>query len=128
MLQSEAWRQLTINARRLIDFLMLEHMAHAGTENGNLKAPYSQLVAFGMSRRLIKAAIDHVQRLGFVDVVRGGRILSEDKASLYRLTWLPTRDGEPATNRWKFVSTMLEKNQIASTTSGTVEGSKECHI
>jgi hypothetical protein len=46
LIQSDAWRSAGINARRFVDFLLLEHMAHGGKENGKLKAPYRQLEQF----------------------------------------------------------------------------------
>jgi hypothetical protein len=122
MIRSEAFRALRINTRRLLDFLILEHLAHGGKENGDLKAPYDQLQEFGLSRGLICKSIQQAELLGFVDVVHGGRILAEDKCSIYRLTWLADKDGNPATNRWKFVSKKLCEKQNASTISGTVIG------
>src|SRR5688572_19535116 len=43
LLRSDAWRSLGINERRVIDFLLIEHMSKGGRENGRLKAPYRQL-------------------------------------------------------------------------------------
>src|SRR3546814_15409766 len=37
MLESPAWSVLGVNHRRLLDFLMIEHTANAGLENGRLK-------------------------------------------------------------------------------------------
>jgi hypothetical protein len=34
MLSSLAWRSLSANGRRLLDFLLLEHCCHAGQETG----------------------------------------------------------------------------------------------
>lgn len=127
MIESEAFRKMGINTRRLIDFLLIEHLAHGGTENGNLKAPYNQLQEFGMTRRLIRGSIKEAELLGFIDVVRGGRILSEDKCSTYRLTWLPTKDGDLPTNRWKFVSKKLREKQNASPTKDTLNTPQEPH-
>jgi hypothetical protein len=56
-----------------MDFLMLENMRHAGTENGNLLAPYDQLVDHGIGRRLIPEAVNEAERLGLIAVQRGGR-------------------------------------------------------
>jgi hypothetical protein len=47
LIESDAWRCLGINDRRVIDFLMREHMRHGGKENGKLKAPQHQLVCPG---------------------------------------------------------------------------------
>ena len=48
LLESEAWRSLGINARRFLEFLMLEHMRHGGKKNGSLFAPRRQLERFGI--------------------------------------------------------------------------------
>ena len=57
LLASDTWRALGINARRFVDFLMLENMAHGGKENGRLKAPYEQLETFGVGARYLADAI-----------------------------------------------------------------------
>jgi hypothetical protein len=101
LLESEAWRSLGINARRFLDFLMLEHMRHGGKENGSLLAPRSHLVQFGIGARYISPAIEETERLGLVDRERGvGR-----RPSLYALTWLPTSDGSAPSNRWRALVT-----------------------
>ena len=38
---SDTWRSAGINARRLIDFLLIERMNNAGKENGKLDGPKS---------------------------------------------------------------------------------------
>jgi hypothetical protein len=95
--QSDAWRSAGINARRVIDFLLLEHMRHGGQANGRLKAPHRQLEVFGIGARYVTEAIRETEELGLVDSShRRQRV-----ASTYALTWLPLYDGTPATNRWK---------------------------
>ena len=80
LLCSPAWRSMSVNTRRLIDFLMVEHRAHAGKENGNLRAPYDQLVAWGLPRSEIRAAVleaealaveEHEGHLQSLDFLRG---------------------------------------------------------
>ncbi len=97
LLSSDAWRSLTVNSRRFIDFLLLEHMRRGGRDNGKLKAPYRQLVAFGISSRLVAAHIREAEELGLVDCCRGGMRI----ATGYAVSWLPLYDGTPATNRWR---------------------------
>lgn len=113
LLNSPAWRARSINCIRLIEFLMREHMQHAGMENGNLAAPYDQLQAFGIGRRLIRPAIEEAEALRLIEVRRGGkRNAVEDHVSRYRLTFYATRikppDGKPywqaATDEWKAVT------------------------
>jgi hypothetical protein len=97
LLQSPAWHSLGISARRLIDFLMLEHIRHAGKRNGFLVAPQRQLVTFGVHPSLVQSAIREAQKAGLVDCIRGtGRVPNR-----YTLTWLPRADGGEPTNRWR---------------------------
>jgi len=90
MLRGPAWRGLGINARRLIDFLMVEHMNHGGKSNGFLLAPRHQLEEAGISHRHITAAIDEARAAQLITVKRGtGR-----RPSTFALTWLPLAGSE----------------------------------
>jgi hypothetical protein len=92
LVSSPAWRTRSINCRRLIDFLEIEHLQHGGVENGSLLAPYSQLVSFGIGRRFIHGAIKVAEQRGLIQVDRGGRkgvVLTE--VSRFRLTYHWTR-------------------------------------
>jgi hypothetical protein len=96
VMESHAWRSLGINARRFVDRLLIEHMNHAGQENGRLKATYEQLEAYGLSKNCTAAAISETESAGLVEAFRGGlRVATE-----YRLTWL-SADGAEPTNEWK---------------------------
>jgi hypothetical protein len=97
LLSSDAWRSLGINGRRVIDFLMCEHMGKAGRGNGKLKAPYRQLEDFGINARFAGDAIREAENLGLVDCNRAGL----RAASTYTLTWLPSHDGTPASDYWR---------------------------
>ena len=44
MLGSEAWCSLSRGALRVVCRVMLEHMAHGGTANGNLPVTYADFV------------------------------------------------------------------------------------
>jgi hypothetical protein len=97
LLASDAWRSLGINARRFVDFLMIEHMNKAGQHNGKLKAPYRELRKFRIDARYVAGAIREAEELGLVDCLRGGRRV----ATRYALTWFVSHDGTPASNRWR---------------------------
>lgn len=101
LLESPSWQAQSINGRRLMDFLLLDHMGHAGKENGRLMATYDQLVKFGITRRKITAAIRELEFLGLVECEHGGRYNMSNRPSTYRLTFYYTGDGIPATNQWK---------------------------
>jgi hypothetical protein len=97
LLRSDAWRTASINARRAIEFLLLEHMAKGGKHNGKLKAPYRQLVAFGVGSRLIADHLREAEELGLIDCFKGGMRV----ATQYAIGWLPLHDGTPAADRWR---------------------------
>jgi hypothetical protein len=106
MLESTAWRALPTAARRIVERVLIEHMAHAGTQNGDLPVTYDDFVAHGTRRSSIKAAISIAERLGWVDVVipgvRGHGVAR--RATTYGLTWLPRADWTPASNRWRRIT------------------------
>jgi hypothetical protein len=109
LIASPAWRAQSINCRRLIDFLEIEHMHHGGMDNGRLLAPFNQLQASGIGRRLIAPAVREAERLGLVRVERGGKKGRQVTAvSRYTLTslWSRTKSGDmwiwhEPTNDWK---------------------------
>lgn len=101
LLSSPAWKMRSINLIRLIDFLLIEHQNHAGTENGNLMATYDQLVAYGLTRSQIRPATEEGKFLGLIRFQRGGRWAGTNQPSIYRLTFYADKYGSPATNEWK---------------------------
>ena len=109
LLTSIAWRGMPINCRRLVDFLEVEHLAHAGTENGRLLATYDQLSAYGIGRQYIAGAISEAEKRGIVRVERGARrgVVDSD-VNRFRLTyfWSAVKasglwDWKPPTDDWK---------------------------
>jgi hypothetical protein len=104
MMESPSWTAMSINGRRIIDRLLLEHMAHAGTENGNLIATHEQFKAFGVPANAVRPAVDELVFLGFIRCERGGRWAGKNTPSRYRLTWLGDRHGAAPSNEWRRVS------------------------
>jgi hypothetical protein len=97
LLQSDAWRSQNIHVRRLIDFLLLEHLRHGGKKNGLLKAPQRQLYAFGIWQHDAAPAIVRAEESGLIACIRGGMRI----ATTYRLTWLPGHNDSAPTNEWR---------------------------
>jgi len=97
VIASDAWRSLSINAYRFLNFLMLELMKSGGTRNGELKAPDLQLRAFGIGAQYVGGAIRETEELGLVECHRGGMRV----ATKYALTWYPHQDGTPASDLWR---------------------------
>ena len=98
-------------ARKIVDRLIVEHLAHGGTENGNLVATYTNFQQYGLRRRSsIGPAIIEAETVGFIDVIeRGGSAYAEFRnPSRYALTWLDRKDGTAPTNRWKAFETAAD--------------------
>ncbi len=108
MLSSLAWRSLSANGRRLLDFLLVEHCRHAGRRNGELLATHKQLREYGLTADCIRKAIDECVVLGFVECQHGGRWAKTNRPSTYRLTFYEDCNGNAATNDWKLASARLE--------------------
>src|SRR5579872_5684488 len=114
LLKAQVWIRRSIHCVRLIDFLLLENMTHAGRENGNLAAPWDQLVRHGISRRYIAAAIKEAEAFRLIEVRRGAK-KAHNKAAMsrYRLTFLASigetdEEGKPLywvkpTDEWRKV-------------------------
>jgi hypothetical protein len=93
LLQSPAWKALTLSARRVLDRILIEHMQHGGQENGKLAVTYDDFEAYGIHRHAIGPAIRECDALGLLRITRRGRAgNAEHRAShLFRLTFLPFR-------------------------------------
>jgi len=119
MLESAAWRSLTLAARLVLDRLEIEHMRHYGKRNGNLIVTYDQFLAHtGRKRRhLVAAAIKQLEQLGFLEIVERGKWNAgkDRRASRYRLTYLPTAD-KPATDEWRSSVTKTSPRILTSVT------------
>src|SRR5262249_33091400 len=70
LIASEAWRTRPIHVVRLMDRLEIEHLAHGGTENGNLLLTYDQMVEAGIGRQYCNDAIKEAERRGLVEAKR----------------------------------------------------------
>jgi len=105
MITSPAWQAMSLAARKIVDRLMIEHMAHGGTENGNLIVTYADFRKYGIRDKTIASAIREAVALGWVQVIsKGGKARGDIRhPSYYALAWLPWRDATPAKNTWRTV-------------------------
>lgn len=99
LLMSPAWRRRPVALVMVLDFLEIENMRHGGYENGNLLAPYDDLVRFGLCRESIAAAIHEGARRGLLIAQRAGRDFNNGRRqpTRYRLTYLATCQTDPVT-------------------------------
>lgn len=104
LLCSPAWCAQSINCRRLMDFLLVEHMNHAGQANGQLMATYDQLAKFGLTRSQISSAILEAENLGLCRTVHGGKWAGSNQPSRYTLNFYWTPADLIPENNWRRVT------------------------
>jgi hypothetical protein len=92
MYESFAGRELFKHdaALSLVHRIALEHLRHAGKENGRLKITYDDFQEWGISRARIGDAIAIAEALGFIKRVKRGRASWEDqrKSGEFALRWI----------------------------------------
>lgn len=102
---SPAYRALSSPARKILDFLFIEQMQHGGAENGNLAAPYRQLIGCKISSRDVSKGLLMLEAFGIVErtnedsLVEGIRVMAT-----YRLTMFPDKWGNLPSDKWKQIT------------------------
>ena len=104
LLNSVSWRSMSVNCRKLIDRLLLEHCNHAGLENGGLICTYNHFQEYGLTRNKIRPAIEEADFLGLVKHQRGKMVFSKNQPNSYRITFYGTSEARDPTNEWKRIT------------------------
>ena len=110
--QSAAFRTLSLAAKNVLFRIMVEHLDHAGRINGKLPCTYADFERYNVRRQSVAKALDELQALGFIELIRRGHLRPEGESgspSLYKLTFvavnLPDRV-VAATHEWKKFTTI----------------------
>lgn len=115
LLESPAYRVLTLSAHRVLSRIEVEHAHHGGRDNGALPITYDHFVEFGVDRHSIGPAIRELVALGLVSVESGCAGNAGYRApSKYGLTYRPregaTGDGS---HEWRRITTIEDARRIA---------------
>jgi hypothetical protein len=107
MLESPAYRVLSLAAHRVLSRLEVELMHHGGNENGRLTVTFRQFEDYGVPKHSIAAALRELVALGFIEITERGCAgnAGYGKANQYRLTFRPA-EGFPAdgSHEWRRVN------------------------
>jgi hypothetical protein len=99
VMESPAWCALSINSRRVLDRLLIEHMRHRNEHNGYLRVSYEQFIGQGIYKNsLISSALEELVEADLLEVTKSPRMGEFKGPNLYRLTFHGTLDGPPT---WK---------------------------
>ncbi len=100
VLESNAYRSLSVNARRAIDRLIVENGRHNRLENGELRVSARQFHEWGVTKDCLTPAIRELEAKGLI-VTRPGEATGVLLPPLiFRLTFYGTLDNPP-TNDWR---------------------------
>jgi hypothetical protein len=107
MLESLAYRVLSLSARRILDRLEIELGHHAGHDNGALPVTFVDFENYGIDRHAIAPAIREAVALGFVEITEQGKAGNADfrAPNKFRLTYKQTDKTNP-TDDWRKIQTM----------------------
>jgi hypothetical protein len=117
MMESPAWKALSLSARRVLDRIEIEFGRRKGNPeaNGDLIVTYDDFVAYGITRRLVRPALNEVIALGFVRVTRMGAAGNADDrmATMYLITYQHAGSAQYVEDNWKRIKTDEEAEAIA---------------
>jgi len=129
MLESPAYRALSLSARRIIDRIEIELAHHGGRDNGKLPVTYEDLIAYGVHKDACAPGLREVQAFGFIECTERGRAGNAEfrTASKYRATFRDTDRAKP-TDEWKRIATIEQAEAIAKAArKGEHHGTRDAH-
>lgn len=113
MLESPAYRALSLSARRVLERIEIELAQHGGQDNGGLPVTYDDFQRYGIDRHLIAPAIRELVALKFIEITRPGRAGNAEyrAPNLFRLTYRHTKQAEPS-HDWRRVATAEQATKL----------------
>jgi hypothetical protein len=118
MLESPAYRALSLSAHRVISRIEIELAHHGGNDNGRLPVTKQDFIAYGIHNDAVAPAIREAEALGFIRVTEPGRGGNAEyrQPKLFFLTFAHSRESraEPPPHDWRNIKTLDEALAIAS--------------
>jgi hypothetical protein len=113
MLESPAFRVLSLSARRVLDRLEIELAHHGGQDNGRLPCTFMDFQRFGIDRHAIAPAIRECIALGFL-IYEPGAAGNADfrRPNHFHLTYRHTDHADPL-HAWRRVTSEDEALSLA---------------
>jgi hypothetical protein len=123
MLESPAYRALSLSAHRVISRIEIELGHHAGNDNDKLPVTCKNFIEYGVDRAAVAPAIREAEALGFIRVTEHGRGGNREfrKPNLFGLTFAHGRDSrsKPPSHEWRNIQTTEEALEIARAARAT---------
>jgi hypothetical protein len=117
MLESPAYRALSLSAHRVISRIEIELAHHGGNDNGVLPVTFEDFIAYGIHHNAIAPAIREAEALGFICVTERGRGGNSEyrQPNKFFLTFAHGRESRqsPPTHDWRRIKSLDEAMEIA---------------
>jgi hypothetical protein len=115
MLESPAYRVLSLSAHRVMDRICIELAQHGGNDNGKLPVTYEHFQEYGIDRQAIAPAIRELVALGFVEVTQRGRPSAGEFRwpNLFRITWVNCKSTPAPSHEWRRVANIEDAELLA---------------
>jgi len=115
LLESFAWRAASGGARLVIYRVMLEHLAHAGTRNGDLEVRKVDFIAYGVDNAGVAPAQREACALGILILTKRGRAGNAEHRASHRwaLAFIKDKHGAMYSTGWKRFESLEEAKRIA---------------
>ncbi len=111
MMESPAYRVLSLSAHRALSRIEIEWAHHGGQDNGKLPVTFDDFESYGIRRHSIGPALAELEALGFIVITERGKMA---RAAEYRrpnkflLTSRAERKGADPLYRWRQFKTTEE--------------------
>jgi DNA-binding transcriptional MocR family regulator len=115
MLESPAYRVLSLSAHRVLSRIEVEFGHHGGRDNGKLPVTFEQFEDYGIDRHSIAPAIRELEALGFIQVTERGCAgnAAYRRPNRFRLTY---RDAEgvisDGSHEWRLIKSIDEAKAL----------------
>jgi hypothetical protein len=114
MLESPAYRVLSVSAHRVLARIEIEMAHHGGLDNGKLPVTFEDFERYGIHHHAIGPGIREAVALGFLEVTERGQAGNREfrRPNRYRLTYRHVGRGNP-TNEWRRIASIEQAEEIA---------------
>jgi len=117
LMESPAYRVLSLSAHRALSRIEVEYAHHAGQDNGKLPVTFDDFADYGVHRTAIGPALAGLEALGFIEITERGkmaRAAEYRRANKFMLTARPPgKKGIVTHDGWRRFKTMDEAEAVA---------------
>jgi len=117
MMESPAYRILSLSAHRALSRLEIEFAHHGGQDNGKLPVTFDDLADYGIHRTAIGPALAELESLGFIKITEHGKMAHAAeyrRPNKFLLMSRPPQKGIEARDEWRRFKTLEEAEAEAA--------------